>query len=108
VLRSFGGALARGFDPACPGSNSAQARRRTERSTQDHVHHRLCAVALHPSSHAPKQAKVLSKPFHLREIVAEVDRMMPPDGRSPLHRFFQYCGGRATIAPVRRRNRRAI
>ena len=36
----------------------------------------FAAVALHPSSQAPKQAKVLSKPFHLREIVQEVDRMI--------------------------------
>jgi two-component system cell cycle response regulator CpdR len=36
----------------------------------------FAAVALHPASDAPKQAKVLSKPFHLREIVAEVDRML--------------------------------
>jgi two-component system cell cycle response regulator CpdR len=36
----------------------------------------FAAVALHPSSGAPKQAKVLSKPFHLREIVAEVERMV--------------------------------
>jgi two-component system cell cycle response regulator CpdR len=36
----------------------------------------FAAVALHPSSQAPKQAKVLSKPFHLREIVAEVERMI--------------------------------
>src|SRR5450432_1941731 len=36
----------------------------------------FAAVALHPSSGAPKQAKVLSKPFHLREIVVEVDRMI--------------------------------
>jgi two-component system cell cycle response regulator CpdR len=36
----------------------------------------FAAVALHPSSQAPKQAKVLSKPFHLREIVAEIDRMI--------------------------------
>lgn len=36
----------------------------------------FAAVALHPSSHAPKQAKVLSKPFHLREIVQEVERMI--------------------------------
>jgi two-component system cell cycle response regulator CpdR len=36
----------------------------------------FAAVALHPSSQAPKQAKVLSKPFHLREIVAEVERMV--------------------------------
>ena len=36
----------------------------------------FAAVALHPSANAPKQAKVLSKPFHLREIVAEVERMI--------------------------------
>ena len=36
----------------------------------------FAAVALHPASGAPKQAKVLSKPFHLREIVQEVDRML--------------------------------
>jgi two-component system, cell cycle response regulator CpdR len=36
----------------------------------------FAAVALHPAAGAPKQAKVLSKPFHLREIVAEVERMM--------------------------------
>jgi two-component system cell cycle response regulator CpdR len=36
----------------------------------------FAAVALHPGSGAPKQAKVLSKPFHLREIVAEVERMI--------------------------------
>ena len=34
------------------------------------------AVALHPDSKAPRDAKVLSKPFHLRDLVAEVDRMM--------------------------------
>src|SRR6202050_1894919 len=36
----------------------------------------FAAVALHPSSNAPKQAKVLSKPFHLREIVQEIERMV--------------------------------
>lgn len=36
----------------------------------------FAAVALNPSSQAPTQAKVLSKPFHLRELVAEVERMM--------------------------------
>jgi len=36
----------------------------------------FAAVALHPSTLAPKQAKVLSKPFHLREIVQEVERMI--------------------------------
>ena len=36
----------------------------------------FAAVALHPASEAPKHAKVLSKPFHLRDIVQEVDRMV--------------------------------
>src|SRR6201996_4770436 len=36
----------------------------------------FAAVALHPSSEAPKQAKVLSKPFHLRDLVSQVDQML--------------------------------
>ena len=36
----------------------------------------FAAVALHPDSRAPKDAKVLSKPFHLKDLVAEVDKMM--------------------------------
>ena len=36
----------------------------------------FAAVALHPSTNAPKRAKVLSKPFHLREIVQEIERML--------------------------------
>lgn len=36
----------------------------------------FAAVALHPDSQAPKDAKVLSKPFHLKDLVAEVDKMM--------------------------------
>ena len=34
------------------------------------------AVALNPDSNAPKDAKVLSKPFHLRDLVDEVNRLM--------------------------------
>jgi len=36
----------------------------------------FAAVALNPGSAAPKNAKVLSKPFHLRDLVAEVERVM--------------------------------
>ncbi len=36
----------------------------------------FAAVALHPDSKAPKDAKVLSKPFHLKDLVAEVERMI--------------------------------
>jgi two-component system, cell cycle response regulator CpdR len=36
----------------------------------------FAAVALHPSAETPKHAKVLSKPFHLRDLVQEVDRMI--------------------------------
>jgi two-component system, cell cycle response regulator CpdR len=36
----------------------------------------FAAVALHPDSQAPKDAKVLSKPFHLKDLVSEIDRMV--------------------------------
>ena len=36
----------------------------------------FAAVALNPDSKAPKDAKVLSKPFHLRDLVNEVNRLM--------------------------------
>jgi two-component system cell cycle response regulator CpdR len=36
----------------------------------------FAAVALHPASETPRHAKVLSKPFHLRDIVQEVERMI--------------------------------
>ncbi len=36
----------------------------------------FAAVALAAGGRAPQGAKVLSKPIHLREIVAEVERMM--------------------------------
>jgi len=36
----------------------------------------FAAVALNPDSQAPKNAKVLSKPFHLRDLVNEVEKML--------------------------------
>lgn len=36
----------------------------------------FAAVALNPDSNAPKNAKVLSKPFHLRDLVTEVEKML--------------------------------
>ena len=36
----------------------------------------FAAVALNPDNEAPKAAKVLSKPFHLRDLVQEVERML--------------------------------
>jgi two-component system cell cycle response regulator CpdR len=36
----------------------------------------FAAVALNPDSAAPKHAKVLSKPFHLRELVTEVQKVL--------------------------------
>ena len=36
----------------------------------------FAAVALNPDSKAPKDAKVLSKPFHLKDLVAEVERVI--------------------------------
>jgi two-component system cell cycle response regulator CpdR len=36
----------------------------------------FAAVALNPDSQAPKEAKILSKPFHLRELVSEVQKLL--------------------------------
>ncbi|MES1199825.1 MAG: cell cycle two-component system response regulator CpdR [Pseudomonadota bacterium] len=36
----------------------------------------FAAVALSPQSQAPKDAKVLSKPFHLRDLVVEIERVI--------------------------------
>ncbi|WP_119308384.1 cell cycle two-component system response regulator CpdR [Cohaesibacter haloalkalitolerans] len=36
----------------------------------------FAAVALNPDSNTPKDAKVLSKPFHLRDLVNEVGKML--------------------------------
>jgi two-component system cell cycle response regulator CpdR len=36
----------------------------------------FAAVALNPETEAPRDAKVLSKPFHLRDLVSEVERLM--------------------------------
>jgi len=36
----------------------------------------FAAVALNPDNQAPKDAKVLSKPFHLRDLVAEVQKLL--------------------------------
>ena len=36
----------------------------------------FAAVALNPDSEAPKDAKVLSKPFHLRDLVSEIERLV--------------------------------
>lgn len=36
----------------------------------------FAAVALNPDSQTPKDAKILSKPFHLRELVNEVDKLL--------------------------------
>jgi two-component system, cell cycle response regulator CpdR len=36
----------------------------------------FAAVALNPDNNAPPQAKVLSKPFHLKDLVNEVQRLL--------------------------------
>lgn len=36
----------------------------------------FAAVALNPDNHAPRQAKILSKPFHLKDLVNEVTRLL--------------------------------
>ena len=36
----------------------------------------FAAVALNPESNTPKNATVLSKPFHLRDLVNEVEKIL--------------------------------
>ncbi len=36
----------------------------------------FAAVALHPEAQTPRNAKILSKPIHLRHLVDEVDRLL--------------------------------
>ena len=36
----------------------------------------FAAAALNPDNNAPKDAKILSKPFHLRDLVSEVQRLL--------------------------------
>ncbi|HEY8033843.1 MAG TPA: response regulator [Methylocella sp.] len=36
----------------------------------------FAAVALNPDNKAPPQAKILSKPFHLKDLVNEVQRLL--------------------------------
>jgi two-component system, cell cycle response regulator CpdR len=36
----------------------------------------FAAVALEPHGGAPKQARILSKPIHLRDLVREVDKIL--------------------------------
>jgi len=36
----------------------------------------FAAVALNPDNQAPKEAKILSKPFHLKDLVNEVQRLL--------------------------------
>src|SRR3546814_7155508 len=42
----------------------------------------FAAVALNSAEGAPYNAKVLSTPFHLRDLVAEVDRLFEQIGRA--------------------------
>jgi two-component system cell cycle response regulator CpdR len=36
----------------------------------------FAAVALNPDNNAPREAKILSKPFHLKDLVNEVQRLL--------------------------------
>ena len=54
------------------------ARRATELDTDIKVMFitGFAAVALNPDSNAPRDAKILSKPFHLRDLVNEVQKLL--------------------------------
>jgi two-component system cell cycle response regulator CpdR len=36
----------------------------------------FAAVALNPEAKAPRDAKILSKPFHLKDLVGEIGRLI--------------------------------
>lgn len=66
-------------DIVMPGADGvALARRAAERDPDMRIVFitGFAAVALNPDNHAPARARILSKPFHLRDLVAEVDRVM--------------------------------
>ena len=55
----------------------------------------FAAVALNADSAAPKHAKVLSKPVHLRDLVTEVQKMLAgpsPDGQAIMASMKQGVG----------------
>jgi two-component system cell cycle response regulator CpdR len=52
------------------------ARRATELDPKVMFITGFAAVALNPDSNAPKDAKVLSKPFHLKDLVNEVEKLL--------------------------------
>ncbi len=41
----------------------------------------FAAVALDPANKTPKDAKILSKPFHLKDLVSEVKKLLPPTAK---------------------------
>ena len=65
---------ARQHPEATPGQITQHVQQSADGSLYDP--HYGQAVALNPDSSAPKHAKVLSKPFHLRELVNEVSKML--------------------------------
>ena len=64
--------------PEMDGIELARRADRARPGAQGHVHHRLRrGGAQRRNSAAPKDArKVLSKPFHLRDLVNEVQKML--------------------------------
>ena len=82
-------------DVVMPGMDGVELARRAsaKRSgAQGDVHHRLCRRrAPRAQRHARRRRRSSRKPFHLQDLVAEVDRSSPPERRR----------GRAAIRGVR-------
>ena len=55
---------------------NGRATQENSRATEDIIQLVRRAVALNPDSEAPKDASVLSKPFHLKDLVSEVERLL--------------------------------
>ena len=68
----------------------------------------FAAVALNPDNKAPKDARILSKPFHLRDLVNEVQRLLQAacsaggDRRAQLQRRGRSFCRLSSVLPVPR------
>ena len=62
----------------------------------------FAAVALNPDNAAPKDARILSKPFHLRDLVNEVERLLTVlDGPIPPRSGLVVLANRPSWRPLR-------
>ena len=69
-------AAAEGEFVALIDSDAEWLRAKLERQLACLAERGFAAVALNPDNNAPREAKILSKPFHLKDLVGEVQRLL--------------------------------